>query len=124
MTLRILGTLAIAVALGVGVSAAQTKAAPAKAAAGKTMSATGVVTSVSAGSLAIEGGGKKPMTFVVDSSTRLLARGSTAKTKEKKEAGAAGLQITDMVKPGTQVTVRYTKTGDTMHATQVSVASR
>jgi hypothetical protein len=119
MTLRILGTLAIAVALSAGVSAAQAKAEKAK-----TMSAIGVVTSVSAGSLSIEATGKKAMTFTIDSSTRLLARGSTAKTKEKKEQGAAGLQITDMVKSGQQVTVRYTKTGDTMRATQVSVASR
>jgi hypothetical protein len=119
MTLRILGTLAIAVALCVGVSAAQKGAAP------KTMSITGVVTSVTPGSLAIEGGkGKMPMTFTIDSSTKLLARGSTAKTKEKKAAGAPGLSITDMVKPGSQVTVRYTKTGDAMKATQVSVAQR
>ena len=122
MTLRILGTLAIAVALGVGVSAAQGKAA--KATAAKTMSVTGVVTTVSAGSLTIEGSGKKVMTFTIDSSTRLLARGSTAKTKERKEAGAPGLSITDMVKSGSQVTVRYTTTGNTMKATQVSVASR
>jgi hypothetical protein len=118
MTLRVLGTLAIAVALSVGVSAAQKAAKP------KTMSATGVVTTVSPSSLAIEGKGKTTMTFVVDSSTKLLARGSTAKTKEKKDAGAPGLAITDMVKSGSQVTVKYTKTGDTMHATQVSVAQR
>jgi hypothetical protein len=120
MTLRILGTLAIAAALSVGVSAAQEK----KAAAAKTLSVTGVVTSVSPGSLAIEAGGKKAMTFTIDKSTRLLARGSTAKTKEKKEQGAPGLQITDMVKAGQQVTVRYTTTGSTMLATQVSVTSR
>jgi len=119
MTLRILGTLAMAVALSVSLSAAQAKAAKAQ-----TGSATGVVTSVTQGSLAIEASGKKAMTFTIDSSTKLLARGSTAKTKEKKEAGAPGLSITDMVKTGTQVTVRYTKTGDTMKATQVSVAQR
>ena len=119
MTLRILGTLAMAVALSIGLSAAQTKAAKAS-----TGSATGVVTSVSQGSLAIEASGKKTMTFTIDSSTKVLARGSTAKTKEKKDAGAPGLAITDMVKTGSQVTVKYTKTGDTMKATQVSVASR
>ena len=119
MTLRILGTLAIAAALGVGVSAAQ-----AKKEAAKTMSVTGVVTSVSPASLAIEGKGKSVMTFTIDSSTKLLARGSTAKTKEKKEKGAPGLSITDMVKAGTQVTVRYMKTGDTMHAMTVTVAQR
>ena len=119
MTLRVLGTLAIAVALSVGVSAAQKKAA-----APKTMSVTGVVTSVTGSSLAIEGKGKAPMTFMVDSSTKLLARGATAKTKEKQAAGAPGLSITDMVKTGSQVTVKYTKTGDSMHASQISVAQR
>jgi hypothetical protein len=118
MTLRILGTLALAVALGVGVSAAQKAASP------KTMSVTGIVTSVTPSSLAIEGKAKAPMTFVVDSSTKVLARGATKKTKEKKEAGAAGLAITDVVKSGNQVTIKYTKTGETMHATTVTVASR
>ena len=118
MTPKILGTLALAVALTVGASAAQTNPA-----AGKTTSVTGVVTSVTPSSLAIEGKGKT-MTFKIDSSTKLLARGSTAKTTERKAAGAPGLSITDMVKPGAQVTVKYMKTGDTMTASQVSVASR
>lgn len=115
MTLRILGTLAVAVALTVGVAAKD---------AVKTMSATGVVSSVSANSVTIEGKGKTPMMFMVDSSTKLLARGATAKTKEKQAAGAAGLSITDMVKQGNQVTIKYTKTGETMHAMSVSVAAR
>jgi hypothetical protein len=112
MTRRILGTLAVAVALTISLAAKD---------AVKTMSATGVVSSVSASSVTIEGKGKTPMMFMVDSSTKLLARGATAKTKEK---GAAGLQITDMVKQGNQVTIKYTKTGDQMHAMSVSVAAR
>lgn len=95
-------SLVSAVVLLLGISAfAQEKA--------KTQSMTGAVKTVSASSITVEGGGKS-MTFNVTSSTKLLAKGSTAKTKEVKAKGAPGLQITDMVKPGTSVVVRYTGT--------------
>ena len=73
----------------------------------KTQSMTGTVKTVSASSITIEGGGKS-MTFNVTTSTHLLAKGSTAKTKERQKEGKAGLQITDMVKTGNSVVVRYT----------------
>ena len=64
---------------------------------------------VKTASITVEAGGKS-MTFTVSSSTHLLAKGSTAKTKERKAAGAPGLVITDMVKVGNSVVVRYTGT--------------
>lgn len=72
----------------------------------KTLSMAGEVKTVSASSLTIEGGGKS-MTFNVTPATHLLAKGSTSKTKQKQAAGAPGLTITDMVKPGSRVVVRY-----------------
>lgn len=106
--------LAAVMALGINVSVG---------AQGKAKSMTGVVKAVTASSLTVEKGGKDS-NFTVTSSTKLLAKGSTAKTKEKKAAGAAGLSITDMVHMGDQVTVRYTESGGTMTATQVRVASK
>ena len=82
----------------------------------KTQSMSGAVKAVSSSSITVEGGGKS-MTFNVTPSTKLLAKGSTAKTKERKAAGAAGLQITDMVKVGNSVVVRYSG----MEATEVRV---
>ena len=72
----------------------------------------------------IEAAGKKTMTFAVDSSTKILKQGATTKTKERKEAGAKGLTITDVVKSGDQVTVRYMMTGTTMHAMEVRGAPK
>ena len=93
-------SLVSAVVLMLGVSAfAQDKA--------KTQSMTGAVKAISASSITVESGGKS-MTFSVSSSTKLLAKGSTAKTKEVKAKGAPGLTITDMVKVGNSVVVRYT----------------
>ena len=95
-------SLVSAVVLLLGISAfAQQKA--------KTQSMTGAVKAISASSITVEAGGKS-MTFTVSSSTHLLAKGSTAKTKERKAAGAPGLVITDMVKVGNSVVVRYTGT--------------
>ena len=107
--------LAAVLALGVGAANAQGKKAAAKA-----QSTTGVVKTVSASSLALENG----KTFSVDGSTKLLAAGSTAKTAEKKAAGAPGLQITDMIHAGDRVTVRYTTNGTAMMATEVRKASK
>jgi len=106
-------TLAAVVAVGIGTASAQTKAA-----ASKTQSTTGVVKTVSPSSLAVENGSKS-ITFTIDSSTKVLARGSTAKTAEKKAAGAPGLVITDMIHAGDRVTVRYHNAGGVMTATEV-----
>ena len=96
-------SLVSAVVLLLGISAfAQDKAA-------KTQSMSGAVKAVTQSSITVESGGKS-MTFSVSSKTKLLAKGSTAKTKEKKAAGAPGLVITDMVKEGASVVVRYSGT--------------
>ncbi len=118
MKFRVYATLA---ALLVGVSLASAQGTTAKKASEKAMSATGVVTSVSGASLAIAGKDKSAMTFTVDSSTKVLKKGATAKTKEKQAAGAKGLVITDVVHSGDSVTVRYMKSGTSMMATEVRV---
>src|SRR5437667_12583751 len=93
MTFRVCAVLAAVLAVSVSVAAAQGSAGKASA---KTRSTTGVVSSVSAASLVLEGSSKKPMTFTVDRATKILKQGATAKTKERQAAGAPGLVITDV----------------------------
>ena len=113
-------TLAMVLALGVGSVAAQGQAAKAGA---KTITANGVVKSVSGSSLTIESG-KKTMTFSVDSKTFISARGASTKTREKKAAGQGGLTVADAVHAGDQVVVRYHETGGTMMATEIQVRAQ
>jgi hypothetical protein len=108
-------TVAAVLAVGIGLATAQQKPATAK-----TQSTNGVVKAVTASSLTVENGGKS-MAFTVASSTHLLARGSTAKTKEVQAAGAPGLVITDMVHVGDRVTVSYSSAGTVMTAVEVRV---
>ena len=108
-------TLAAVLAVGVGLATAQEKAASTK-----TLSANGTVKTVSAGSLTVESG-KKSMSFTVDSTTRILANGATAETKEKKAAGAAGLSITNVVHTGDVVRVMYREAGGIMNAAEVQL---
>ena len=76
-------TLAMVLALGIGGAAGQGTAA-------KTESFVGVVKAVTGSSVTVERGSITGM-FTVDSSTHIAARGTTAKTKEAKEAGKPGL---------------------------------
>jgi uncharacterized protein DUF5666 len=81
-----------------------------------TKSSNGTVKSVAAGSLTITAGGKD-MTFVVDGSTSLIAKGAGTKGA----ASGGKVAITDIVKAGERVSVSYHETGATMHAAEVRV---
>ena len=116
MTLKIFASLVAGLAVTVSLAAAKDNA--------KTMSANGVVKSVSDSSLIIGASGRKSQTFTVDHSTHVLKQGATSKTNERKAAGAAGLVIGDIVRVGDRVTVRYEQAGGTLKATEVRVASR
>jgi len=83
----------------------------------KTLSATGIVTSVSNASLVIEGKEKHFITFVVDSTTRILARGRI--TKIRPAIGTPGPKITDILHRGDLVTVSFYLTGNTLRAREV-----
>jgi Domain of unknown function (DUF5666) len=85
-----------------------------KAAAGKTMSASGTVKSVSGSSLVVASGGKD-WTFTVDGSTKFVGKGLGTKQK------AGPLTATDAVHEGDMVSVSYHDMGGTMHAANVRV---
>src|SRR5258708_26411158 len=94
-------------------------AAPAFAA--KTMSAMGKVTAVSADSVTVKGKDAE-WTFAVDKSTTVVAKGASHKmsalTADKKPT-----VITEFVKVGDDVSVKYHDMGATKHAATVTVKS-
>jgi hypothetical protein len=89
---------------------------------GKSKSILGSVKSLSGGSFVVDTD-KGDMTFAIDAHTKVLAKGASTKTKEKKEAGQ-GIAISDVVHVGDQVLVRYTEAGATFTASEVEVRSR
>src|SRR4051812_35717958 len=103
--------------------AAQDKAAAKgdKAGASKTMSASGSVTAVSDDSLTVKGKTGE-WTFTVDKSTHVSVPGATKKTAAAKDAKEP-LAITQYVKVGDTVSVKYHDMGATKHAADVTVRS-
>lgn len=86
----------------------------------KAMSAAGTVKSVADDSLVVTGKDGKDWTFVVDSATKVVAKGAGHMAADKKEAHEA-MKITDVVKEGAKVSVQYHDMGGTMHAATVRV---
>jgi hypothetical protein len=103
-------TLIVVLIVAAGVAAAD----------GKSKSILGSVKSVSGGSFVVDTD-KGAMTFAIDAHTKILAKGASTKTKEKKDAGQGALLITDVVHVGDQVLVRYTEAGATFTASEVEV---
>ena len=86
----------------------------------KSMSATGVVKSVSATSLAITAAGNKEMTFTVDGTTKFVGKGLSTKSREK----GGKITAVDATGEGDAVSVTYHDMGGTMHAAQVRVNNK
>jgi hypothetical protein len=82
--------------------------------AGKAMSASGTVKSVSGNQLVVSGGGKD-WTFVLDNTTKFTGKGLTTKSKGKP------LAATEAVHEGDTVTVSYHDAGGSMHAASVRI---
>jgi hypothetical protein len=117
MTRTVFATLAAALAVSVSLGAGQGSAD--KAPATKKMSATGIVTAVSSTSLVIEGKEQQSITFVVDSKTRLLARGAIVKIRPRPAIGTPGRKITDVLHRGDLVTVSFELTAPPLRASEV-----
>jgi hypothetical protein len=90
-------------------------------AASKTMSAMGTVSSVAADSLTVKAASGE-MTFAVDDKTHVVAKGASHKTASAKGEGKM-TPITDFVKVGDEVSVKYHDMGATKHAASVTVRS-
>jgi hypothetical protein len=117
-------TLSVVLVGGLSTSRAQTD--------GKTSSSgpsmSGVVKAVSASSLTIERDGAE-VVFSVTSSTRLLRRGPASPGPGVYPNGARDLvlrpppPISELVKPGERVTVRFRPSGSVLRAVEVRVVS-
>lgn len=93
----------------------------AKPAAAKTLTATGVVSAVSADSLTVKGKDAS-WTFAVDKETHVSASGASRKTAALK-SDQKPATITEYVKVGDTVNVKYHEKGTTKHAADVVVRS-
>jgi hypothetical protein len=85
-----------------------------------TMSASGTVKSVAADSVVVTDKDGKDWTFAVDTATKVIAKGASHKSAEK-AAEHEKLMITDMVKTGDKVSVKYHDMDGKMHAASVRV---
>jgi hypothetical protein len=109
VALTVLG-LSVAVQ-GVAVQAQAKKA-------GKSMTASGTVKSVTGTALTINASGGKEMTFTVDGSTKFVGKGLGTKAR------AGKLTAPDAVGENDNVSVTYHDMGGTMHAANVRINSK
>jgi hypothetical protein len=87
----------------------------------KTMTASGTVSSVAADSLTVKATSGE-MTFAVDNKTNVVAKGASHKSASAKGENKM-TPITDFVKVGDEVSVKYHDMGTTKHAASVTVRS-
>ncbi len=85
-----------------------------------TKEAKGTVKTVAADSLTVTDADGKDWTFVVDTKTKLTAAGGSHKSDATKSMGKS-LSITDLVKAGSKVAVKYTEADGKMRAANVRV---
>jgi hypothetical protein len=112
--------LALTLAVAAAPAFAQDKKAT-KAPAAKEMSAAGTVSAVTADSLTVKGKDAE-WTFAVDAKTNVQATGASHKAAAAK-ADAKPTPITDFVKVGDSVAVKYHDMGATKHAASVRVTT-
>lgn len=90
----------------------------ATAAAQGTKNVRGEVTAITADSITVKVG-DRDMTFKVDKTTTVTARGAGTATREARAEGKSGVALNEIVKPGQGVEVAYHENG--MHAASVRV---
>ena len=86
----------------------------------KTMTAVGTVKAVAADSLTVTDKDGKDWTFMVDKATKVVAKGGSHMTADKK-ANNEPVTMSDAVKVGEKVNVKYHDMGDKKHAAMVRV---
>ncbi len=90
----------------------------------KAETANGTVDSLSANTLTISGSGSGgatfKQTFTFDSTTKVIGVGAGTAAS----ARGGKLVLTDYIAPGDRVSVRYQKSGDTLHASEIRVTQK
>ena len=84
--------------------------------------ARGSVTAVSNSSLTIASG-ERQMTFVIDGATKLEVKAAAKQTRQAGQANNQGATITDYIRKGTPVLVRYQEANGANHALSVRPVS-
>ena len=87
----------------------------------KVLSASGTVSAVSASSLTVKGKADE-WTFTIDNDTKVTGKGASTKTAALKDEKKPPV-ITEFVKVGDSVTVKYHDMGATKHAADVRVTA-
>ena len=111
---NVMGLLVVALLVAAPVFAQSKAAAP-----GKTLTAAGKVSAVSANSVTVKGKDAE-WTFAVDKSTVVTAKGGSHKVAAMK-ADKQPIVITEFVVVGDDVSVKYHDMGATKHAASVRV---
>jgi hypothetical protein len=88
----------------------------------KTLSVTGIVSMLTTASLTVKAKTGE-VTFVIDKDTRVIGIGAGRKSAELKKRGKPTL-ITEFVRMGDTVVVRYYDMGTMMHAAEVRVTKK
>ena len=78
----------------------------------------GTVVSVAGDTLVVKAAGKD-VTFKIDKTTQLTARGAGTAQRKAEQAGQAGIKFSDFVKPGMGVEVHYKDVGGVLMAEEV-----
>ena len=89
----------------------------------KTLTAIGPVAKIAGDMLTVDTD-KGAMEFSTTNATVVKVQGGSTKTRAAKEAGAAGLKITDAVHVGDQVSVKYTDTAGKKVASEIDVKTK
>jgi len=89
----------------------------------KTLTAIGPVSKIAGDMLTVDTD-KGAMEFSTTNATVVKVQGGSTKTRAAKEAGAAGLKITDAVHVGDQVSVKYTDTAGKKVASEIDVKTK
>jgi hypothetical protein len=84
----------------------------------ETKTAKGMVASLAADSFTVKVGATD-MKFMVDGKTEIIASGAGHKAAAAKKEGMAGPKLSDVVKTGDAVEVKYKDMGGTLHASSV-----
>ena len=90
----------------------------------KTLTAIGPVSKIAGDSLVIDVGNGKTMQFVTNSDTLVKVSTGGAQAQAARAEGKKGLKITEVVREGDQVFVRYSSASGKMVASEVDVRER
>lgn len=89
-----------------------------------TKTAKGTISAVTGDSVTVKGDNAQEMTFKVDAKTKVVGKGGTTATREAQQKGEAGPKLSDVLKSGDQVEVKYTEAAGVMTASDIRITMK